>query len=135
MSGEKIVRITIPEVHDGLGGVHKQGDVVALPGEIADLFIAKNCGVEATDADYQEAVKSAAGAAETRRIAAVQGGAIARMRTFDLMPPEVRAAARDEGDGAMSTYLHAKALKQNKPKTKTISLPKPPRDKDDETAT
>ena len=55
----KAVRIIVPEVHDGLGGVHKAGDIAVLPAEVAQIFIEKNCGVEASDVEHAEAIAKA----------------------------------------------------------------------------
>lgn len=43
--GFKLITILAPEVHDGLGGIHKVGDRVTLPNDVADLFLAKKLAV------------------------------------------------------------------------------------------
>ena len=89
----KAVRIIAPEVHDGLGGVHKAGDIAVLPAEVAQIFIEKNCGVEASDVEYAEAIAKAEAVLDDKRMAENKAAAVQRMRVHDAMPPDVREAA------------------------------------------
>lgn len=43
---KRTVQIIVPEVHDGLGGVHYHGSTPELPGNICDLFVERGCAVE-----------------------------------------------------------------------------------------
>jgi hypothetical protein len=102
----KVIKITVPEVHDGLGGVHKAGDVVALPADVAAIFIERNCGVPATDADRDQAITQAEQDADQRRLDLLKASAVARMQVFDMMPPNVRDAAREQGDDAITEHMN-----------------------------
>ena len=102
----KAVRIIVPEVHDGLGGVHKAGDIAVLPAEIAQIFIDKNCGVEASEAEHAAAIAKAEAALDDRRMAENKAAAVQRMRVHDAMPSDVREAAREIGDDAITLHLN-----------------------------
>jgi len=102
----KAVRIIAPEVHDGLGGVHKAGDIAVLPAEVAQIFIEKNCGVEASDVEYAEAIAKAEAVLDDKRMAENKAAAVQRMRVHDAMPADVREAAREIGDDAITTHLN-----------------------------
>lgn len=102
----KAIRIIAPEVHDGLGGIHRQGDVVSLPDDVTKVFLERGVAVVASEVDFKQAKELARQHEDDRRAAELHGQARARMGQFDNLPPEVRDALR-ETDGS----VHEAAVK------------------------
>jgi len=108
--GNKIVRITTTNphgIHSGLAdgtAVHRDGEVVELPGDIAAILIARNCAVPADGGDVVQARKRAQEIETRHRQASEKSGAEARQRSFDDMPAELRALAREFGDEITSLW-------------------------------
>ena len=130
----KVVRITVPEVHDGLGGVHKAGDVVELPLDVAQIFFARNCAVPVTDEDVIEHVRKAEEEMKARHFAELQALAAKRMRLFDSLPPDVRARARELGEEAIDEYIGTLTPKAEQPKPRRRGRPPKPREATDDEA-
>ena len=102
----RAVRITTREVHDGLGGVHTEGQIVSLPLDICEIFIARKLAEYVTDDVAGQAVKDAKEDAHQRNLEMLASSARARMSIYDAMPPEVREGAREHGDEAIHAHLH-----------------------------
>lgn len=92
MAELKRVRITVPNVHDGMGGEHKQGDRPVLPADIADLFIAKGMAVPEGELSAEQAKKLAEEQADKVRFAEQKGRASSIMKMHDAQEPETRLA-------------------------------------------
>lgn len=105
----KPVRITAEEVHDGLGGVHKRGDVVEFERELADLIVSKGMGVVLGDGDYRAEIARADDMAKARdaanRAADLKAQAERRMRVYDELPSAVREMAQEHGDEVVDEFL------------------------------
>ena len=101
----KPVRITVHEVHDGLGGVHKLGDVVEFEGALADFFVSRGQAEIVDREALKEAATKASDLERQRRQAAIKNDAMRSMRVFDALPPEVRAAAAEHGDAVIDQFL------------------------------
>ena len=103
------LKITLPDhmadIHDGLGGVHRNGAIVCLPAPIADAFLAKKLAMPADGSMVAQAQKQA----EERRAEAIHAEQKARsaaaMNLHDNLPPEVRQAAAEHGDEVVQEYL------------------------------
>lgn len=100
----KAIRIIVPEAHDGLGGVHHEGDVISLPADVTAIFIERGVAVEATEVDAKQAKALAAKREDDQRAAELEGSAKARMRGFDELPKEVRDTL-NENDGSVHAAL------------------------------
>lgn len=95
----KRVRILAADVHDGLGGVHLRGQTPTLPGDIADLFVAKNLAVYEDDTRTQAEIKAdAERLQDSIRQSEQKGRAESVMRFHDMLPEEVRVARHDAAD-------------------------------------
>ena len=86
----KAIRIIVPEAHDGLGGIHRQGDVVSLPDDVTQVFLDRKIAVEASEVDFKQAKALAAKREDDQRAAELHGAAKARMSHYDSLPPDVR---------------------------------------------
>lgn len=116
----KQVRITAPEVSDGLGGVHREGATPILEDAIADLFIDRNMAI-LIDGDMG-GVKMARAEAEARkeqldrsdalRFAEAQASARYRMDLHDAAPAAVQEIAKEVGDGALEAHFLAEQAKR-----------------------
>ena len=102
----RAVKITTREVHDGLGGVHTEGQIVSLPLDICEIFITRNLAVYVTEDVADKAVKNAKEDAHQRNLELLAASARARMQIFDAMPADVREAAREHGDEVINAHLH-----------------------------
>lgn len=98
------LRITKDGVHDGLGGVWSLGQIARLPKEVADIFIAKNCGVPADDASIVEAKKKAAETLSKVEASSAKAGAQARLRSYDDAPKSIRDLAKEFGDEVVARW-------------------------------
>lgn len=111
----KQVRITLPEgradVHDGVGGIHKQGQMVELPDEVADQFVAMRLAVFLDDSSRIEAERANKARADDSRIAQQRARAVQSMSVHDALPAEVRHVVHEEGDEATEDYLARLASK------------------------
>lgn len=108
----KTVCITWPEaVHDGLGGVHPPGSVVALPADIAQIFVDKGRAKWADDINETKALADAKQAAVDRaaqaRVDEAKAHADKAMAIHDAMPKEVRDQANELGGDVAIEYLNA----------------------------
>ena len=99
-------------VHDGLGGKHYVGDVVELPQEVADAFIAKGFAVFADVGDFAAAKERAEALDADRRQAMNKAAATARQRGFDDAPPEIRALAREHGDDVIALWEAGESVEE-----------------------
>lgn len=131
----KVVRITVPEVHDGLGGVHRAGDVVELPMDVAAIFLQRNCAVPVSNEDVIAHVRKAEEDMRARHLAEQQALAAKRMRLFDMLPASVRAQAREHGEEAVDAYISSLTPKEDKPAPKRRGRPPKARSDDDEAIT
>jgi hypothetical protein len=94
--------------HDGVGGVHRHGDIVHLPDEAADAAIAAKAAVAAAGSDaesYQLVKKREEARQEAARIASQQYMAQQRMAVYDALPADVRAAVHENGDEVVEAYI------------------------------
>lgn len=98
------IRITRDGVHDGLGGVWAAGQVAHLPREIADVFIAKDCGAPADGADIRKAKADAAATLAKVEASTAKAGAQARLRSYDDAPKIIRDLAKEFGDEIVSRW-------------------------------
>lgn len=130
----KVVKVIVPEVHDGLGGVHRAGDVVELPLDVAQIFLARNCAVPVSDEDVIAHVRKAEEDMRARHYAEQQALAAKRMRLFDSLPPDVRARARELGEEAIDDYIGSLTPKAEQPPKRRGRPPKA-RSADDEAIT
>lgn len=131
----KVVRILCSEFHDGLGGVHKQGDIVELPADVAMVGLSRRM-VELVDSEaIIEHVRKAEEDMRARHLAEQQALAAKRMRLFDSLPPEVRERARECGEEAIDEYIGTLTPKEEQPKRRRGRPPKPREATDDETIT
>lgn len=130
----KVVKVIVPEVHDGLGGVHRAGDVVELPLDVAQIFLARNCAVPVSDEDVIAHVRKAEEDMRARHYAEQQALAAKRMRLFDSLPPDVRARARELGEEAIDDYIGSLTPKAEQPAKRRGRQPKA-RSADDEAIT
>ena len=109
----KTVKISIAgtgrnDIHDGLGGVHLDGQTVTLPDDVADAFVA---GKFAHFVDGSSAIKAAADAkarAEEHTLATVKQRSQQMMAIYDNLPVAVRAATQEHGDDVIEDYLTGK---------------------------
>ena len=95
--GFKLITILAPEVHDGLGGIHRAGDKVVLPDELADLFIEKKLATLHAHVSDKTIKDLAQEADDTRRQTEQKARAEAVMRRHDIETVARRAQARDDG--------------------------------------
>lgn len=130
----KVVRILCPEFHDGLGGVHKFGDVVELPLDVALVGLSRKKVELVEREDIIEHVRKAEEDMRARHLAEQQVLAAKRMRLFDALPAEVRAVAREHGDEAVDAFLSAD-LQRAEPKKRRGRPPKQREAHDDEAIT
>lgn len=94
----RAIRITVPEVHDGLGGVHRSGDVVSLPDDITVILVEQlKRAVYADGDEVAAAEKRATELEDARRHAELEAGARSRMQAYDTLPPEVRKEIQETG--------------------------------------
>jgi hypothetical protein len=105
MTATKSVRITVRDVHDGLGGVHHHGDIVEFDAELADFLISRGQAERVQRAEVREAVANAVDMSIERNLREVKSQAEARQAIYDSLPPEVRALAREHGDDVVRVYL------------------------------
>lgn len=130
----KVVRILCAEFHDGLGGVHRLGDVVELPADVASIGLARK-KVELVDReDVIEHIRQAEEDMRARHLAEQQFLAAKRMRLFDSLPPEVRERARETGEEAVDEYIATLTPVREQPKRRRGRPPKQ-REQDDEAIT
>lgn len=107
----KTVCIIWPEaVHDGLGGVHNTGSVVALPDDIAQAFVDKARAKWASDINPTQAIADAKKAAANRalvdELAHNKAHADKAMALHDSMPAEIRAQVNEHGVDVAINYLN-----------------------------
>lgn len=130
----KVVRILSHEFHDGLGGVHKQGDIVELPADVAMVGLSRRM-VELVDSEaIIEHVRKAEEDMRARHFAEQQALAAKRMRLFDSLPPDVRARARELGEEAIDEYIGTLTPKAEQPKPRRRGRPPKPREATDDEA-
>jgi hypothetical protein len=120
----KVVRILSHELHDGLGGVHKQGDVVELPAEVAYVAIGRHMAELVDSEAIIEHVRQAEEDMRARHLAEQQALSAKRMRLFDSLPPDVRARARELGEEAVDDYIATLLPKAEQPKRRRGRPPK-----------
>jgi hypothetical protein len=125
------VKIIVAEVHDGLGGVHHAGDVVALPDDVVQVFLARHLAIPADAIDVSGAIHRAKIAESERLAAELKANAVQRMRTFDEMPPDVRAQARELGDDAITEHLNKIAQAEDAPVKRRPGRPRKERPADE----
>lgn len=123
------LRILVSGVHDGLGGIHQAGDVVALPADVAQIFIDRKCGVlldedEAGDA-RAKAKAAAAERVDEQRMAEQKAHAEAAMRRYDNVPEDVKAAAREHGDDVIIEYMNEQIAAEQAKKAKPVAMELP----------
>lgn len=103
------LKITLPEgrheVHDGLGGVHRDGAVVRLPASVANAFLAKKLAIPADGGMVVQAQKQAEERQAVAEAAQQQARSKAAMSLHDNLPPEVRQAVHEHGDEVVEQYL------------------------------
>lgn len=103
------LKITLPEhmqdVHDGLGGVHRNGAVVRLPASVADAFLSRKLAVPADGGMIAQAQQQAAERQAVADAAGQQARSRAAMALHDNLPPEVRQAVHEHGDEVVEEYL------------------------------
>jgi len=101
----KPVRILVHEVHDGLGGVYYRGAIVEFESTLAEFLRSRGqCEIVDRETLKQAAVDAKAQIAE-RAAAQLKSEAAARMRVYDALPAEIRAAAAEHGDQVIDEYL------------------------------
>jgi hypothetical protein len=126
------VKMLADGVHDGLGGVHNKGDVVALPDDVVQVFLARNLAIPADASDVAGAILRAKQAESDRLADLFKSEAVSRMRVFDAMPPEVRAAARELGEDPITDHLNQLAREAATPPKRPRGRPRKERPSDDE---
>jgi|GEM_PF-6650542 len=131
----KVVRILCAEFHDGLGGVHKQGDVVELPADVAFVGLSRKKVELVEPEDVREHIRKAEEDMKARHLAEQQALSAKRMRLFDALPPEVRAAARETGEEAVDDYIATLTPTVEQPKKRRGRPPRQQEAVDDETIT
>lgn len=105
----KTIKIVLPperkNVHDGLGGVHVNGDVVELPDETADALVAMKLAAFADTSSAIDAAKAHKERADLERMAQQKARARSSMAVHDSLPADVRAAVHEHGDDVTEDYL------------------------------
>ncbi len=105
----KTIKIVLPperkNIHDGIGGVHVNGDVVTLPDETADALVALKFAAFADASSALDAAKAHEARAEAARMAQQKARARAAMAVHDSLPEQVRAAVHEHGDDVTEDYL------------------------------
>jgi hypothetical protein len=135
MMAPKVVRILCAEFHDGLGGVHRAGDIVELPADVALVGLSRK-KVELVDPEaIVEHVRQAEEDMRARHLAEQQALAAKRMRLFDNLPPEVRAKVREVGEEAVDEYIASLTPRAEPPKRRRGRPPKQQEASDDEAIT
>lgn len=86
----KRVKIIVPEVHDGLGGIHKVNDRPVFESALADLFIEKKVAVLDGTISQAEAKKLASESEDAQRQTDQKIRAAAVMQRHDALPAEDR---------------------------------------------
>lgn len=105
----KTIKIVLPpsrkNVHDGLGGIHVNGDVVELPDETADALVAMKLAAFADASSAIDAERAHKERAEIERMAQQKARARSAMAVHDALPAEVRVAVHELGDDVTEDYL------------------------------
>ena len=96
LDAHKRVRIIVPEVHDGLGGVHRIDETPSLPADIAALFVAKKMATLVDDTTSQADLRKQAAEDKTaRERLAIKTKAELVMEAHDRMPAQIRKIAAE----------------------------------------
>jgi hypothetical protein len=93
----KQVRVTVKEVHDGIGGVHKMGDTPMLPMDIADALIGLGRCVAHDDTKPSPILPPEPSAADEEAVRAlIKSRAEQDLARHDALPKDERIAAYEE---------------------------------------
>lgn len=106
------LRILVPEVHDGLGGIHRAGDIVALPKDVADVFLTRNLAALADSSDTKAAEAKAKQVEIERQHADMKSRAESAMRLHDALPADLRSVVNEHGNAALDAILKEAAEKE-----------------------
>ena len=123
----KTVKITLAgtgrtDIHDGLGGIHLDGQTVTLPTDVADAFVAGKFAHFVDGSSSLQAIGDAKDRAEAHTLATVKYRSQQMMAIYDNLPAPVRAATQEHGDEVIEDYLSAQIAKHPRaavPLTKT----------------
>lgn len=91
----KQVRIVVPEVHDGLGGVHRAGETPTLPSDVADILIGLGRCSLVGDANHADLEKAGREANEALVLELQKQRADAVMKHHDQLSESDRLASHD----------------------------------------
>lgn len=100
----KLAETTRKDLHDGLGGVHKDGDIVKLPDDVADLFVSLKLATFVDGNSELKVHQQSAARAEAERIALQKRRSEQAMKLHDNLPAEVRIAAKEDPE-VVEDYL------------------------------
>lgn len=92
------------EVHDGLGGIHKEGDLVKLPDETADILVGAKLAIFVDGNSELKVHQQSKERADQERLALQKRRSEQAMKLHENLPPEVRLASQENPE-AVEDYL------------------------------